>query len=375
MQVPFFRYGHVFAQQKEQLQRALLSVAERGAFILQKEVHDFEERLAEYVGARHAISVGNATDALELNIAAAGIKAGDEVILPSHTFVASASAVVTAGATPVFAEIAADHLLDPEDVEKRVTPRTRAIMPTQLNGRTAAMDRFRAVADKHNLTLLEDSAQGLGSLYRGKMAGTFGVAGVYSFYPAKTLGCIGDGGAIITNDDALAREVRQRRDHGRDPETGEVVRWGRNTRLDNLQAAVLLVKMDSLDEEIATRRALAQRYIDNLSGLESVVLPPAPDWTENPVHFDVFQNFEIEADDRDQLRAHLQSNGVGTLLQWGGKGVHQFPALGVSASLPRTERMFARALMLPLNTSLTPGEVDYVSEQIHTFYAGVYAGR
>src|SRR4051812_10861699 len=119
MQVPFFRYGHVFAQQKEQLQRALLSVAERGAFILQKEVHDFEERLAEYVGARHAISVGNATDALELNIAAAGIKAGDEVILPSHTFVASASAVVTAGATPVFAEIAADHLLDPEDVEKR----------------------------------------------------------------------------------------------------------------------------------------------------------------------------------------------------------------------------------------------------------------
>lgn len=375
MQVPFFRYGHVFAQQKEELQNALLGVASRGAFILQKEVHDFEERLAEYAGARYAISVGNATDALELNIAAAGVNAGDEVILPSHTFVASASAVVTAGATPVFAEIGADHLLDPDDVEKRITPRTRAIMPTQLNGRTADMDRFRALADKHKLTLLEDSAQGLGSLYRGRMAGTFGIAGVYSFYPAKTLGCIGDGGAIVTNDDALAREVRQRRDHGRDPETGEVVRWGRNTRLDNLQAAVLLVKMNGLDEEIATRRSLAQRYIANLSGLESVNLPPAPDPTENPVHFDVFQNFEIEADDRDQLRAHLQTNGVGTLLQWGGKGVHQFPALGVKATLPRTERMFLRALMLPLNTSLTPDEVDYVSEQIHSFYAGVYAGR
>jgi dTDP-4-amino-4,6-dideoxygalactose transaminase len=248
-------------------------------------------------------------------------------------------------------------------------------MPTQLNGRTANMERFQSIAREHRLVLLEDSAQGLGSRFKGRMAGSFGAAGVFSFYPAKTLGCLGDGGAIITDDDAFAAEVRQRRDHGRDPVTGEVVRWGRNSRLDNLQAAVLLVKMNHLEDEIGARRVVARRYCENLNGLDAIQLPPAPDATPNALHFDVFQNFEIEADERDLLRSELQKNGIGTLLQWGGKGVHQFAALKIKQSLPRTERMFERALLLPMNSSLTAEEVDYVSEQIHAFYAGAYAQR
>src|ERR1051325_2616691 len=147
MQVPFFRYGHVFAQHREELEAAILGVAARGAFIMQGELHDFEHRLAEYCGVRNAIGVGNATDALEINLATAGIGKGDEVILPSHTFVASASAVVAVGAKPVFAEIGEDHLMDPEDALARITSRTRALMPTQLNGRTAGMTRFREIAD------------------------------------------------------------------------------------------------------------------------------------------------------------------------------------------------------------------------------------
>ena len=243
-------------------------------------------------------------------------------------------------------------------------------MPTQLNGRSADMDRFRSIADQHGVLLLEDSAQGIGSRFRGKMAGSFGLAGVLSFYPAKVLGCLGDGGAVLTNDEAVARELRQARDHGRDEQSGEIVRWGRNSRLDNLQAVVLSAKLPNVDQEIAARRRLAARYHAALNDLADVVPPPPPDNASDPVHFDTFQNYEIEAEDRDALRAHLSAHGVGTLLQWGGKGVREFAELGIKASLPRTERLMRRCLMLPMNTSLTDDEVDYVAECIREFYAG-----
>lgn len=368
MQVPFFRYPHVFERDREALSAALIRVASCGAYILQKDLKEFEERLVALTGARDVVGVGNATDALEMIVADAGIGPGDEVILPSHTFVATASAVARAGATPVFAEVGDDHLLDPDDVAARITPRTRALMVTQLNGRVADMDRLGDLARRHGLRLLEDSAQGIGARFRGRMAGTFADGGVLSFYPAKILGCLGDGGAILTMDPGAGTRFRQVRDHGRCLDTGEVVRWGRNSRLDNLQAAVLSVKLDTLDEEIARRRALAARYHGNLVDLNEVLLPPAPE--DGGDHFDTFLNYEIEAEGRDVLRTHLSSRGVGTILQWGGKGVHQFPALGLDAALPRTERMFSRSLLLPMNTSLADDEVDYVSEQVRGFYEG-----
>ena len=369
MKVPFFRYPHVFEQHREQLERELLRAASSGAYIMQADLMAFEEELAAYCGARWAIGVGNATDGLELNLAAAGIRPGDEVLLPSHTFVATASAVVNAGARPVFVEIAPDHLLDPDDLEHRITPRTRAIMPVQLNGRTADMERIAAIADRHRLVIVEDSAQGIGSRFSGRMAGTFGAAGVYSFYPAKVLGSLGDAGAVLTSDEGLAQTVRELRDHGRNEETGEIVRWGRNSRLDNLQAALLRIKLARIDEEVDRRRELARRYQKNLQGLRQLVLPPQPDDTARPEHFDSYQNYEIEAEERDRLREHLSSRNVGTLLQWGGKGVHEFLALNFGQSLPRTEAMLRRSMMLPMNTSLTEAEVDYVCEQISEFYA------
>jgi dTDP-4-amino-4,6-dideoxygalactose transaminase len=284
--------------------------------------------------------------------------------------VATAGAAVACGARPVFVEIGSDHLMDPDDVAAHVTSRTKAIVPVQLNGRTLDMDRLCAAAARHGLVIVEDSAQGLGSRFRGRMAGTFGVAGVFSFYPAKVLGALGDGGAIVTNDAAVADVVRQLRDHGRDPHTGEVKRWGRNSRLDNIQAAVLRAKLKLLDEEIATRRRLAHRYHDRLVELRQLVLPPPPDEQMLAAHFDTFQNYEIEAQDRDQLRAFLGQRGIGTLLQWGGKAIHQFSALSVDQQLPRTEAILSRAMMLPMNSSLTDTEVDYVADQISAFYAG-----
>ncbi len=367
MKIPFFRYPHVFQQHEEELRSTILDVAARGAFIMQAELKEFEERLAEYCGVGHAIGTGNATDALELVLAASGIGEGDEIIMPSHTFVASAASVVAVGGRPVFADIGPDHLMDPDDVEHRITERTRGMMPTQLNGRTAAMEGFEALAEEHGLLLFEDSAQGLGSRYRGRMAGTFGVGGVYSFYPAKTLGALGDGGAVITDDADLAASIRQLRDHGRDEATGEVSRWGRNSRLDNLQAAVLLVKLRHFQDEIDARRRVADWYGEQLASLDALRLPPAPE-PEGSAHYDVFQNYEIEAEDRDGLRAHLSEAGVGTLLQWGGRGVHQFPALAVNASLPRTESILARSLLLPMNSSVTEEEVGYIAETIRGFY-------
>jgi dTDP-4-amino-4,6-dideoxygalactose transaminase len=367
MNIPFFLYPHVFSQHKSDIEAAMLKVASSGGYIMQEDLREFESKLAAYVGCVDAIGVGNATDGLEMLVADAGIGRGDEVILPSHTFVASASAVVANGATPIFAEIDGDHLLDAVDVERRLTDNTRAIMPTQLNGRVADMPAILALAEAKGLLVLEDSAQGIGARLDGQMAGTFGSGGVLSFYPAKVLGCLGDGGAILATSEESARRFRLQRDHGRDPNTGEVKCWGRNSRLDNLQAAVLTVKLSRLDEEIEIRRALAGRYDENLRDVDELILPPSPNADDR--HFDTFQNYEIRCLRRDGLRASLSSRGVGTILQWGGKGVHQFDALSFDADLPVTERVMSEALLLPMNTSLGFDDVDYVSESVRDYLA------
>jgi dTDP-4-amino-4,6-dideoxygalactose transaminase len=227
------------------------------------------------------------------------------------------------------------------------------------------MDRILEIARRHDLLIIEDAAQALGSRYKDRLAGTFGLAAAISFYPAKILGCFGDGGAVVTNDDAVARHVRLLRDHGRN-EDGEVETWGLNSRLDNFQAAVLDFQFKDYATIISHRRAIASVYQDRLGGLPELVLPAAPD--SEPDHFDVFQNYEIEADRRNELRDFLKANGVGTLIQWGGKAVHQFTGLGFSQSLPKTERFFERCLMLPMNMMVTADDAAYVADRIRDFY-------
>jgi dTDP-4-amino-4,6-dideoxygalactose transaminase len=309
--------------------------------------------------------MANATDALHLAVRAAGLGPGDEVIFSSHTMVATPASIHFAGATPVPVECGPDHLIDPASVEAAITRRTKAIMPTQLNGRTADMEALCGIADRHGLAIIEDAAQGLGSRFKGRCAGTFGLAACISFYPAKTLGCFGDGGCAITNDDEMYRKLRLLRDHGRD-DTGEVVMWGLNSRLDNLQAAILNHKLKNYDSCIARRREIAALYQAALGDVEGLRLPPAPD--QDPDHFDIFQNYELEADRRDELRQYLRECGVGTLVQWGGKAVHQFPGLGFCQRLPYTEQLFQRLLMLPMNTSLSNDDVQYVCDCIRSFY-------
>lgn len=363
--VPFFNYPQVFLTHEEQLTAIFADVCRRGAFIQQRDLEDFERNLAAYVGVKHVVGMSNATDALHLALRAVGIGPGDEVIFCSHTMVATAAAIHYAGAIPVPVECGPDHLMDPASTESAITPRTRAIMPTQLNGRTSNMDVLQAIADKHHLLIVEDAAQALGSKFKGRSAGTFGAASGVSFYPAKTLGCFGDGGCAMTDDDEVYRKLLLLRDHGRDA-SGEVVLWGLNARLDNLQAAILDFKLKDYDRQIARRREIAARYQSRLGSLPTLRLPPAPD--ADPDHFDIFQNYEMEAARRDELRSFLKDRGVGTLVQWGGKAVHQNSQLGFKQNLPFTDCLFTRMVMLPMNTSLTDDDVNYVSDCIEEFY-------
>ncbi len=363
--VPFFNYPAVFSSQEDLFIETFREVGRRGAFILQKDLEGFEKSLAAYSGVRFALGVANGTDAIYIALRAAGIGAGDEVIFCSHTFIATAAAIHLIGATPVAIDCGADHMMDPSKIEAALTHKTRAIVPTQLNGRTADMDAIMDIANRNGLIVVEDAAQALGSKFNGRCAGTFGIAGTISFYPAKTLGAFGDAGAILTNDEAIYQKCRQLRDHGRN-EAGEIVDWGYNSRLDNIQAAFLNVKLTTYDQEVATRRSIASRYQQMLGTISQLRLPPAPD--SDSRHFDVFQNYEIEAERRDELQAYLKENGVGTIVQWGGKPVHQWKRLAVRGDAPYTDALFTRCLLLPMHAHLTNDDVHYVCETIRHFY-------
>ena len=362
--VPFFNYPALYGSDPKGIMGVIEGVLRRGAFILQRDLTEFEDALKAFLSVRHVFGVADGTNALILGLRAIGIGPGDEVILPSHTYIASAASIHFAGAKPVPVELGADHMLSPKAVEQAITLKTRAIMAVQLNGRTCDMDALGRIAAAHDLILVEDAAQALGSRFKGKSAGTFGAFGTFSFYPAKVLGCFGDGGAVVTNDDAVAEQVGLLRDHGRNQD-GKVVAWGTNSRLDNMQAAVLLHKLKSFTGEIERRRDIARMYDSMLGDVTELVLPPPPSAGD---HFDIYQNYEFEAEDRDALKDHLKARGIGTLIQWGGTPVHQHRELGFDCDLPATDRFFTRCLMLPMNTALETDDVLHVINTVRAFY-------
>ena len=364
-QVPFFNYSALFEQDRAGLTEVMLDVCSRGAYIMQRDLREFEEALAKFTGAKHAIGVSDGTNAILLGLRALELPAGAEVIMASHTYVATANSAYFAGLVPVPVECGSDHMIDPASIEEAITPRTRVIMPTQLNGRCADMDAIATIAKKYDLIVAEDAAQALGARFKGVHAGLFGAFGTISFYPAKVLGCFGDGGAVLTNDDKVADHVRMGRDHGRNDD-GEFVMWGTNARLDNLHAAVLNYKLKSYDDVIARRRWIASRYQAKLGDLNELLLPPAPD--ADPRSFDIFQNYEIEAERRDELKDYLKERGVGSIIQWAGQPLHKIKALGLNRSLPKTDRMFERCLLLPIHMAMSDADVDYVADTVRSFY-------
>jgi dTDP-4-amino-4,6-dideoxygalactose transaminase len=363
--VPFFDYPKLWTRDREALLEVIDLTASKGSFIMQDDLLLFEEELAAYTSSDFSVGVGNATDAMEIFLQALSLKKGDEIIISSHTMLATASAIIVAGATPVPVDIGYDNLIDPDSISEAINENTVGIMPTQLNGRTCDMDKILSIANKNSLFVVEDSAQALGSKFKNKSAGTFGLASCISFFPAKVLGCLGDAGAILTSDKEIFEKAYQIHDHGRDID-GEVICWGRNSRLDNIQAAILRHQMKSYNEVISRRREIAGLYQSLLEDLEEISLPQGPD--ANRDHFDVYQNYELQAANRDNLKQSLSDQGIGTLIQWGGKAVHQFRNLGFNTSLPKTEKFFEECIMLPMNIFLSDEDIIYVAKKVREFY-------
>ena len=366
MIVPFFNYKALYLKNKKSYDRVFSKICSNGSFILQNELKIFEKQISRYVKSKYVFGVANGTDAIWIGLIAAGIKKGDEIIIPSHTYIATAAAVNFLEAIPVLCNCGEDGMMDVNDIENRITKKTRAIMPVQLNGRCCQMDKIKKICKKYKLMLFEDSAQGLGSKYKGKSAGTFGLFGTISFYPAKLLGCFGDGGVLMTNNKNLAKKIEQLRDHGRDA-TGKVKSWGYNSRLDNLQAGILTEKLKYFDKNIKHRRKLATLYHKHLANLNELKLPPEPNRGAN---FDVYQNFEIRAKNRNNLQIFLKKNGIGSLVQWGGYAVHQIKSLKLEyRGLEKTNKFFKECLMLPMHHNLSIKDVEYVCRCIKLFYS------
>ena len=363
--IPFFEYPRLWKDSRKDYISIIEKVASSGGFILQKELSNFENELARFTGSNFSVGVGNATDAMEIFLKAIDLKKGDEIIISSHTMLATASAIVFAGGIPVPVDIGEDNLICTKSIEEAITKNTVGIMPTQLNGRVCDMDVIKKIAKKNNLFIVEDAAQALGARYKGKHAGTFGLASCISFFPAKVLGCFGDAGGVLVNNKNLYNKIYQLHDHGRDL-NGEVKRWGRNSRLDNLQAAILSHKLKSYDKVIERRRKVAEIYQDQLGNLDQLKLPPPPSNTS--INFDVYQNYELTAFKRDKLKKYLEENNIGTLIQWGGKGIHHFRKLGFKQKLKNTDKFFNSCIMLPMNIFLSDNDLEYICKKIKSFY-------
>ena len=306
--VPYLDFKRTYQALKEPLDRAYKEVMESGFYINGPHVEAFEKAFAEYCGAKYCIGVGNGLEAITLVLQAWGIGAGDEVICATNSFVATALGVSRANALPVLVEADARTFnIDPNVIESAITPRTKAIALTHLYGQTAEMDAIIAIAKKHNLKVLEDAAQAHGAEYKGKRAGSIGDAATFSFYPTKNLGAFGDGGAITTNDATLAEQLKLMRSYGSKIKYHHDV-MGTNSRLDELQAALLSAKLPSLEAGNQRRRDLAALYFRELSQIEGIVLPFVPEWAKPVWH--VFAVL-IENDRRDEFTAYLTDNKIG----------------------------------------------------------------
>ena len=346
---------------------AIRRVLDRGWYILGPEVEAFEAAFAAHHGVGHAVGVANGTDAIELALRAAGIGPGDEVITVAHTAVATVCAVERAGATPVLVDIDPNtYTMDPGAASSAITARTRALLPVHIYGHPADLPALVALADRHGLALIEDCAQAHGARLGGKLVGTFGASGAFSFYPTKNLGAYGDGGAVITDNPDLAARLRRLRNYGQ-AERGVHRERGINSRLDELQAAILGVKLGHLDEHNAARRELVSRYREALGG-SGVALPIEDGRGLDVLH--AYHLFAVRHPERDRLRASLSSRGVGTLVHYP-VPVHRQPAyadLGYGeGSLPVTERVASEVVSLPLYVGLGREDVDAVARAIAAF--------
>ncbi len=366
MKIPFLNFEPIHKPIKNEMLEAFSSVYDNNWFILGKEIQEFESAYANFNNTKFAVGVSNGLDALYLSLMSLGIGKGDEVIMPSNTFIATALAASYTGASPVFVEPNAQtYLLDPSLISKAITSNTKAIIPVHLYGQACEMDEIMKIANHHGLKVVEDNAQAHGASFNGNLTGSFGAINATSFYPGKNLGALGDAGAITTNDQGLAEKVLMLRNYGsKEKYKHEFI--GHNMRLDELQAAFLNVKLKFIDKWTAQRQEIAAWYNEELDNIPSLILPEI---AANSTH--VYHLYVVRTKKRDLLQQFLQENGVGTLIHYPIPPFNQnaYNHLGYNAeSFPIATKLSMTSLSLPLWPGMTKNDVDKVSSLIKLFF-------
>ena len=368
-QVPYTDFRAQNAGVRGSLRDAFESVLDSGQYVQGPNVSEFEREFADYVGAPFATGVANGTCSLHLVLRAMGVEPGDEVITAPNSFFASAAAIALVGATVVFADVTEDGNMNPQAIEAAVTERTRVIMPVHLTGRPVDMVRIQEIADQHELGILEDAAQAVGSTFHGKRVGSWGQAASFSLHPLKSLHAFGDAGIVSSQDERITQDVALRKNHGL-VDRGTCSTWSYNCRLDEVQAALLRVQLTELDARITERRRLAHRYNELLGGMVSIPV-------ERFGEFHTYQTYLIQADQRDELQVHLRANGVEAVVHYA-VPLHLQPAaqdLGYGrGSFPVTEALSDRILSLPIFPGMTEDQQDIVVSQIRAFYGNPLGG-
>lgn len=367
MRVPFVDFAPMHTEIRSELDNAYKNVMDRNYFIQGGECEAFDKEFAEYCDAKYCVGVATGLDALYLILKAMEIGAGDEVIVPSNTFIATALAVSYTGATPVFVEpVIENYNIDVNRIEEKITSNTKAIIAVHLQGRPADMDVINEIADKYNLKVIEDAAQAHGTRYKGKKVGTLSNAAGFSFYPGKNLGALGDGGCVVTNDKELADKVRAIANYGSDYKYHHIYQ-GTNSRLDEMQAAFLRVKLPMLDKWNEDRKRIAKRYLDGIKNPD-IILPVAAE-----DDFDhVYHVFVIRCDKRDELEKYLADAGIGTVKHYPIPMHLQeaYASLNLKeGDLPIAELISKTVLSIPMYYGMTDEQIDYVIEQLNKFSA------
>jgi dTDP-4-amino-4,6-dideoxygalactose transaminase len=367
MRVPFLDLAAAYRELQPALDAAMQRVAASGHYILGPEVAAFESEFAAYCEAGYCIGVANGLDALHLILRAMDIGAGDEVIVPTNTYIATWLAVSFAGATPVPVEPdEKTYNLDPARIEEAITPRTRAIMPVHLYGQPADMDPISDVAGKYGVAVIEDAAQAHGARYKGKRVGSLAAAAGFSFYPGKNLGALGDGGAVVTNDENLARRLQVLRNYGSQAKYFNETK-GFNSRLDEMQAAMLRIKLRKLDEWNERRKQLATNYLQTLEGVPDLTLPFVPAYADPVWHL-----FAVRHPERNHLQTFLSEAGIGTIIHYPVPPHLQqaYAELGIPArTFPIAERLANEVLSLPMGPHLSDREAEYIVSQLSAFHS------
>src|SRR5690554_5839186 len=344
------------ARIKDKIDANIQKVLAHGKYILGPEVAELEQRLAEFCGAKHCITVANGTDALQIAQMALGVGHGDEVIVPGFSYIATAETPAVLGAKPEYVDIdPKTYNMDPAKLEAAITPRTKAIIPVSLYGQCADFDTINAIAEKHGIPVIEEGAQSFGASYKGRKSCNLSTIGCISFFPSKPLGCYGDGGAIFTNDDALAMVLRQIARHGQDRRYHHI-RVGVNSRLDTLQAAILLPKLEIFEDEIQLRQEAAMRYNEAIGRIEIATIPYV-----EPHNKSVYAQYTIKANNRSAIQEALSNNGVPTAVHYP-IPLNKQPAVASAVQLLIGDEAARKVLSLPMHPYLSEAMIQKISE-------------